>query len=262
MHGLTVYVTEGLPLAQDLSLEKFLQNFTCFRLALLHSVSYSFFFYQSLSSSLCTFLILLHLTQMKFSQSTHLLMLLSLTSIIRTGLPILVEQIDLINSAIISNDLIQVVNFPTWIPVCHSHSPALLNLFLWSDASIYSIMAFSPQGNSDQVAVSVFIDFTSNSHQDSLFHRIDHDNSSTDWGGRCDHLRDVPWEVIFQIRASAAAREFCEWVQVQIDVYIPHRKYQVKPHSSPWFPAACSAAVAHRNHCFVCTKRINLLLLN
>ena len=62
MHGLTVYVTEGLPLAQDLSLEKFLQNFTCFRLALLHSVSYSFFFYQSLSLSLCTFLILLHLT--------------------------------------------------------------------------------------------------------------------------------------------------------------------------------------------------------
>ena len=29
-----------------------------------------------------------------------------------------------------------------------------------------------------------------------------------------------------------------------------YRKYQVKPHSSPWFSAACAAAVAHRNHFF------------
>ena len=30
----------------------------------------------------------------------------------------------------ISNDLAQIVNFPTWIPECDSHSPALLDLFL------------------------------------------------------------------------------------------------------------------------------------
>ena len=41
-----------------------------------------------------------------------------------------------------------------------------------------------------------------------------------------------------------------EWVQLGIDVYIPHRKYQVKPHSSPWFSAACAAAIVHRNHFF------------
>ena len=33
-------------------------------------------------------------------------------------------------------------------------------------------------------------------------------------------------------------------------VYIPHRKYQVKPHLSPWFSAACAAAIVHRNHFF------------
>ena len=27
---------------------------------------------------------------------------------------------------------------------------------------------------------------------------------------------------------------FCEWVQVEIGVYIPHRNHQVKPYSSPW----------------------------
>ena len=63
-------------------------------------------------------------------------------------------------------------------------------------------------------------------------------------------MRNVPWEDIFKLSTSAAASEFCEWVQVGIDVYIPHCKCQVKPHSSPWFSAACSAAIVHRNHFF------------
>ena len=102
---------------------------------------------------------------MRFSRSTHLPMFLSLetsVSIIRTGLPILVELIDLVNSVIISNDLTQMVNFPTWIPDCDSHSPALLDFFLSSDASICSTMAFLPLGNFDHVVVSVSIDFPSN----------------------------------------------------------------------------------------------------
>ena len=60
-----------------------------------------------------------------------------------------------------------------------------------------------------------------------------YDDSRADWDDLRDHLRDVAWENIFKLSASAAASEFCEWVQVGIDVYIPHRKYQVKPHSSP-----------------------------
>ena len=65
-----------------------------------------------------------------------------------------------------------------------------------------------------------------------------------------DNLRDNPWEDIFKLSASAAGSQFCECVQVGIDVYILHRKYQVKPHSSPWFSAACAAAIVHRNHFF------------
>ena len=63
-------------------------------------------------------------------------------------------------------------------------------------------------------------------------------------------MRDVPWEDVFKFGASAAASELCEWVQVGIDAYIPHRKYQVKPHSSRWFSAACAATIADRNHFF------------
>ena len=58
-------------------------------------------------------------------------------------------------------------------------------------------------------------------------------------------MRNVLWEDIFKLGASAAVSEVCEWVQVGIDVYSP----QVKPHSSPWF-SACVAAIVHRNHFF------------
>ena len=57
---------------------------------------------------------------------------------------------------------------------------------------------------------------------------------------------NVPWEDIFKLGASAAAGEFCELVQVGLEVYIPHCKYQFKPDSSPWFSATCAAVVAHR----------------
>ena len=54
MHGLTVYVKDGLPFAQDLSLENSADSYLCFRLAFFQSMSYFFFLYQSPSSSLCT----------------------------------------------------------------------------------------------------------------------------------------------------------------------------------------------------------------
>ena len=143
------------------------------------------------------------------------------------------------------------VNFPTQIPDCDSHSPALLDLFISSDAIICSTMAFPPLGNSDHVVVSVSIDFPTNSQQDAPFHRIAYDYSRADWDGLRDHLRDAPWEDIFKPSASAAAHEFCELFQVEIDVCIPHRKCQVKPHPSPWFSAACAAAIVHRNRFFL-----------
>ena len=91
-------------------------------------------------------------------------------------------------------------------------------------------MAFSSFGNSDHAVVSVSIDFPKNSKQDALFHHVAYDYCRADWDGLRDHLRGVPWEDILELSAFTAASEFCDWVQVGIDVYIPHRKYQVKPH--------------------------------
>ena len=83
-------------------------------------------------------------------------------------------------------------------------------------------MAFPPLGNSDHVVVSVSIDFPINSQRDAPFHRIAYDFSRADSHGLHGHFRDVPWEDIFKLGASAVSSEFCDWVQVGIDVYIPH----------------------------------------
>ena len=63
-------------------------------------------------------------------------------------------------------------------------------------------------------------------------------------------MGDGPWDISFKLSAYVAASEFFEWVQVVIDVYIPHRKCQVKSHTSPCFLAACAAALVHINHFF------------
>ena len=130
----------------------------------------------------------------------------------------------------------------------------LLFWFISFDASICSTMAFLPLGNSDHVVVSVSIDFPSYSQWHAhfiallmtllmligvvfliiweMFH------------GRIS-LNSVPL-----LQQNSLAAEFWEWVQVGTDVYIPHWKYQVKYHSFPWFSAAFTAAIVHRNHFF------------
>ena len=127
------------------------------------------------------------------------------------------------------------VNFPSWMPDCGCHCPALLDLFISFDASICSAMAFPRLGNSVHVVVSVSIEFPSSSQWGAPFHRIVYDYSCADWNSLCDHLRDVPCWNIFKLSATAPANEFCERVQVGIDVYVPYQKYQVKFHSYPWF---------------------------
>ena len=75
-------------------------------------------------------------------------------------------------------------------------------------------------------------------------------HSRADWDSFCDHLRDTPSGDIFELGTSDPSSEFCELIQVRIDVYIPHRKNQVNAHSSPWFSAVYAAAIAHRNNIF------------
>ena len=97
VYGLAVYVKRVIPLHGNY-LYKTLKILACFRLALLHSVSYLFFLYQSLSSSLCTVFdsISSNIDEVLSINPFAVLFLETLTSIIRTSLPILVELIDLL----------------------------------------------------------------------------------------------------------------------------------------------------------------------
>ena len=109
---------------------------------------------------------LFHLRPKRLFQSTSLLVFLSLytlTSTLRTGSPFLVELIEL---RFISNGLIQIVNFPTRIPDCDSHSPVLLNTLLSSEP-IYFAVTFTPVGNSNPAVLSVSIDYPLNSKGDA-----------------------------------------------------------------------------------------------
>ena len=153
------------------------------------------------------------------------------------------------------------VNFPTRIPDCDSHRPALLDLFISPDTSICSKMAFPPSGNPDHTVVSVSIDFPTNSKQDVPFHRIAYDCSRADWDGLRDHLRDILRGDILKLSASAAASEFCEWFGMEcmyINVTVSIRSNLAHLHGFqllvllPWFVEITF---------FVNTNRINLLNL-
>ena len=141
MHDLAVYVKEGLPFAQDLSLENSADSYLCFRLALLHSVSYFFFLYRSPSLSLCTVF---------YSISSKIDEVLSINPSANMFLfgDFNIHHKDWltysggtdrsgelcyncsISVVIVLIALTQMVNFPTWTTDCDSQRPTLLDLFL------------------------------------------------------------------------------------------------------------------------------------
>ena len=155
-------------------------------------------------------------------------------STIRTRLPILVELIHLVNSVgiFVSNDLSEMVNFPTWISDWFLQSCSFGFIFL---------------------LMLVFVLYSLSLHWEVLimlsqflltFHHIHN------WLPCFIALLltilvligtvfVIIWEMfcgrISLNSASAAANEFFECFQAGSDVYIPYQKYQLKLHSSPWF---------------------------
>ena len=100
MYGLAVYVKEGLPFARDVSLEHSTDSYLCFTtfsvflfFPLSITVNFINFFFDSTSSSIDEVL--------SINPSANMFVFGDLTSIIRIGLPILVEPIDLVNFVII-----------------------------------------------------------------------------------------------------------------------------------------------------------------
>ena len=141
MHGLAVFVKKGLHFAWDLSLENSPSLSLCI---VIDSVPPNIYEVLSINPSANVFVFgdfnIHHKDWLTYSGGTD-------------------WSDQLYYNFSLSNYLTQMVTFPTCIPGCDSHTPALLHLFISSDASICSTMDFLPLGNLDYVAVSVSIDF-------------------------------------------------------------------------------------------------------
>ena len=172
MYAPTVYVKEGLPFGQELSLENYADPYLCFQLALFDSVFKFSFLNRSPSPSLYLVFdaILFNIDEVLLINPSAVFVFGDfnihhkdwLTYSGGTDRPG-----ELCYNFSITNDLTQMVNFPSWISNCDSHSLALLDLFIFSGASICFTMPFPALGNSDHVAVSVSTDFPSNLKQDA-----------------------------------------------------------------------------------------------
>ena len=151
--------------------------------ALLHSVSYFFFLYQSPLSSLCKVFD-------SISSSIDAVISIKASSNVFIFEDFNIHHKDWFTSSSgtdkpgelcynfsISNDLTQAVNFSFPISDCNSNSPVLLHLIISSDASICSAMAFPPLGNSYHVVASASINFPLNSKEDAPLHCIAYDYS-------------------------------------------------------------------------------------
>ena len=119
MDGHTVYVKEG-PFARQLSLENSADSYLYFGLALLHSVTYFFFLYQSPSLSLGT------VFDSVSSNIDEVLSISPSANVFVFG-DFNVHPKDWLTysgGTDRSSELTQKVNFPTRIPDCDSHSHA------------------------------------------------------------------------------------------------------------------------------------------
>ena len=118
-HGLAVYVKERLPFEKNISLENSADSYLCFGLVILHSASYLFFLYCSPSSSSCIAFdsISSNIDEVLFiNPSANFFVFGDLTIYHQDWLTYFGGTDtpgELCNNFSISNDLTQMVNFPT-----------------------------------------------------------------------------------------------------------------------------------------------------
>ena len=144
----------------------------------------------------------------------------TLTSIIRTGWPILVQLTDTVNSVIILLSQMTLLRWLTFL--IRSQTVILVVLPFWIYLFLVMLVFVLQQLSLHwEILISVSIESPSSSQQDSLFHHIAYHYSRL-----IGMVFMIIWEMfhgrISKLAASAAASELCEWVQVGIDVYIPH----------------------------------------
>ena len=244
MHGLAVYIKEGIPCARDPSFESSDQPFMCFRMALLHSTSFIFFLYRPHQDNLeCINSISENIDKVLCSYPSANIHLCGdfnahhiewLTHSNKTD----DAGMGCYEFALL-HDLTQLIDYPTRIPDAENHFSSLLDLFLTSCPNeCKPSPPHPPFGTSDHIVLSVTVNFPPKQSTEVPFHRTVYIRSF------------LAVSRYFQLSASEATARISDWITAGIDIFVPHKKYQQKPHSQPWFTPGCAAAIAHRNHHF------------
>ena len=161
MHGLGVYVKSNLPIARVTILVDEYKPYMCFRLALLHSAIFIFFWYRSPSSSSCSVVeaVSSNIDKAPILQTSANIMVFGEFNAHNTkGLchshTIAVAGLFCQEFAM-AQDLTRIVDFPTRIPDRDDHQPYLLDLFLYYNPDSCAVASHPPLGKSDHMVVSV-----------------------------------------------------------------------------------------------------------
>ena len=139
------------------------------------------------------------------------------TCIIRTGLPILVELIDLVNSVIISLSQMTLLR---WLTFLLGSQTVIFTVPFWIYIFFLTLI-FVLQGLSLywKILVMLLSQFPLTFHHihngmPRFIDCIAYDYSPADWGSVCYHLRDVLWGDIFKLSAAATVR--MDWTLITL----------------------------------------------
>ena len=154
----------------------------------------------------------------------------------------------------ILHDLEQLVKHPTRIPDRLGDTPNILDLFLTSNPSSYSVKLFSPLGSSDHNLISVSCSFSPVPSQDPPKQRCFWHFNSAGWDDLRQYYADFPWnDYCFRSRdPSLCAERISEVIVSGMEAFIPHT-FSIPNARQPWFNSTCSRAVndreaAHRRY--------------
>ena len=254
-HGLGVYVKEGFPCGRDTSHEDVDSPYMCFRLALLHSTAFIFTLYRPQDDG-CAVIdkIASQIDKILANHPSANIHICGDFNVHHEEWLVHSNKTDTegrhCHDFSVAYELSQIIDSPTHIPDVVGQYPNLLDLYLTTCPDVCSSYVSSPLGRSDHCMVTVAIDVQCKQSSDVPFHRTVYRYSKADWDGFRSYIADAPLDYIFKFRASKVASLITDWVTTGMDTFIPHKKYQQKPNSQPWFTPECAAAIAHRNHFF------------
>src|ERR1700755_643843 len=154
----------------------------------------------------------------------------------------------------IQNNLEQLVQLPTRIPDRLGNEPYLIDLFLTSYPSPYTVKLYPPLGSSDHLLISVSSSVSSGLPQErpppSARRRLWHFGAAN-WSDLRLYFSDFPWnDYCFRGRGpSECAERITEVILSGMEAYIPYSFPSTKP-NKPWFNSTCSRAIRRRDAAF------------